>query len=545
MERPEKRKRAAAASTEEHPPHSSSCTSCWMDAVAWIQSNGGTVHPALTFSSSVRSVQTQTAERTKEDDGEERKGDGTIPCGTVLMRIPSPCLLTVDAVSSTPVGGKLVDVVRNNTSSDPLLKNDASDLILALYMAHISSSKDNTNSRHAAYLATLPPPSSYDNIARRWDDTQLESLLGGTALLARVRTDRSNLMSDYKVISSAWSKMNGTEESAIAFPSFEQFDDMFAAVSSRGFAGLGSDDGQSDAMVPLLDLLDHRRGCDAKKDVRYNRCSAEGGANSCIEVVADRDLPPGSTLHDTYGAKGNSQLLSRYGFCIANNLEPDGSSNDVVELLLKEGQPVVGLRAGPKSYTYGKLVRMVDMFQEQDGGDDGANGQEDVPVEDDMEAFLNQCDEEEAGDGDNDDDDNGFDMMMYGGDGGMNDDEEEDEEKMLESECKALEDLSAALGKARNRYSLKGEVLKGGLAKGNGSPEHFAAILVQSEKRTMRLYQMAVDKIRHRLMATMNDNSSPESSEAKNDGNDDDEDLMKQVNELVSAYATIRHGGLM
>ena len=167
---------------------------------------------------------------------------------------------------------------------------------------------------------------------------------------------------------------------------------MFAAVSSRGFAGLGSDDGQSDAMVPLLDLLDHRRGTDAKKDVRYSRCFAKegSGAHSYIEIVADRDLQPGSTLHDTYGAKGNAQLLNRYGFCIANNLEPDGSSNDVVETSLKENQPSVGLRAGPKSYTYGKLVRMVEMFQDQDGIAGGANEQEGDSGEDDMEAFLNQ-----------------------------------------------------------------------------------------------------------------------------------------------------------
>ncbi len=42
------------------------------------------------------------------------------------------------------------------------------------------------------------------------------------------------------------------------FPSFERYDAMMAAVSSRGFVGLGHDG--VDAMVPLLDLLDHVRG---------------------------------------------------------------------------------------------------------------------------------------------------------------------------------------------------------------------------------------------------------------------------------------------
>ena len=533
MERPEKRQRSVAAPAEEqHSQHS-----CWKDAVAYIQSNGGTVHPALIFSSD-RSVQTQA--QTK-DGGRE---NSAIPAGTMLIRIPSSCLLTVDTVSSTPFGKKLVNKIQSISGA---LQNDKSDLILALYLAHISSAKD-IRSDHAAYLATLPPPTSYNNIPRRWDDTQLESLLGGTSLLTHVRKEQLNLKSDYKSISSAWNEKDGKDESVAKLPSFEQFDDMFAAVSSRGFAGLGSDDGQSDAMVPLLDLLDHRRGTDAKKDVRYSRrCSAKegSGAHTCIEVVADRDLPPGSILHDTYGAKGNAQLLNRYGFCIANNLEPDGSSNDVVEISLKEDQQSVGLRAGPKSYTYGKLVRMVEMFQDQDGGAEGANEQEGDSGEDDMEAFLNQCDEEQADDGDNDVD--GFDMMMYGEDGGMNDGEEEgdqeDEEKMLESECKALQEVSSALGEARERYSLKDEKLQDALQKTDNSPEHFAAVLVQSERRTIQLYQLAADKIVCRLKSMMT--GSPTVGACDKKGDSIDGILVKQIDELVSAYATIRHGGLI
>ena len=537
MERPEKRQRSVAAPAEEqHSQHS-----CWKDAVAWIQSNGGTVHPALIFSSD-RSVRTQA--QTKDDERET----SAIPTGTMLIRIPSSCLLTVDTVSSTPFGKKLVNKIQS--ISGDALQNDKSDLMLALYMAHIPSAKD-IRSDHAAYLATLPPPSSYNNIPRRWGDTQLESLLGGTSLLTRVRKDQSNLKCDYKSISSAWNEKGGKDESVAKLPSFEQFDDMFAAVSSRGFAGLGSDDGQSDAMVPLLDLLDHRRGTDAKKDVRYSRrCSAKegSGAHTCIEVVADRDLQPGSTLHDTYGAKGNAQLLNRYGFCIANNLEPDGSSNDVVEISLKEGQPPVELRAGPKSYTYGKLARMVGMIQDKDGSAEGANGaneQEAGSEEDDMEAFLNQCDEEEAGDGNDVDD--GFDMMMYGGDDEMNDNEEdgdqEDEEKMMESECKALQEVSSALSEARERFSLKDEKLQDALQKTDNSPEHFAAVLVQSERRTIQLYQLASEEIHGRLKSMMTGSSTVGACDKKGDSIDDI--LVKQIDELVSAYATIRHGGLM
>ena len=543
--RPEKRQRQSHEVGDTQPCFSS----CWNDAVAWVRSNGGTVHPALTFSSADRSVQIKSEE-------EDQSGKVIIPAGTVLMRIPSSCLLTVDAVSSTSYGKKLVDVIQSllSSSSDNSLHNDASDLILALYMAHMASSANDSTSEYAAYLATLPHSSSYDNIPRRWDDKQLESLLGGTSLLIHVRKERAGLKSDYAIIATAWAKSSkGGDTPSPEFPSFDKFDDMFAAVSSRGFAGLGSNGGQADAMVPLLDLLDHRRGTDAKKDVRYKRsCDTDdkgngNATNAYVEVVADRDLSPGSTIHDTYGAKGNAQLLSRYGFCIPNNLEPDGSSNDVVELSLKKGCPVVELRAGPKSYTYGKFARMVEMFQEADGNEEAknTNGQEEVSGMDDMEAFLNQCDEEEGGDDGDGCDGDDFDMM-YGGMNGEDDEDEGDEEKMLESEYKALEQLSEALANARERYSLKDKEIHNALEKTDGSPRHFAAILVQSERRTMRLYELASIKILHRLKSMMTGSSLAEESEKGDQDNEDDELLLKaQIDELVSAYATIRHGGLM
>jgi hypothetical protein len=77
-------------------------------------------------------------------------------------------------------------------------------------------------------------------------------------------------------------------------------------------------------------------------DVRYERYEnnhASGGKQSDVSsepkshieeqgggvtVTAARHLSPGTQLHMTYGAKGNATLLGRYGFCIENNVEPDG-----------------------------------------------------------------------------------------------------------------------------------------------------------------------------------------------------------------------------
>ena len=130
---------------------------------------------------------------------------------------------------------------------------------------------------------------------------------------------------------------------------------------------------------------------------------------------------------------------------------------------------------------------------------------------------------------------------------GYDDEDEGDEEKTLETECKALEQLLEALAKARERYSLKGNELQDALETADGSPKHFAAILIQSELRTIGLYQLAALKILHRLKTMVNGSSlaAKDGKVIEDNAVDPDDLLLKQVDELVSAYATIRHGGLM
>ena len=130
------------------------------------------------------------------------------------------------------------------------------------------------------------------------------------------------------------------------------------AITSRGFEGLGYDG--VDVMIPLLDLLNHVRG--SNSDVarvryeRYNMDEYNENKKDGVVEVDDGDEGEGVskrmktslkssvgggvkvttaqaiTLHInatiplqmTYGAKSNSTLLGRYGFCIEDNVEPDG-----------------------------------------------------------------------------------------------------------------------------------------------------------------------------------------------------------------------------
>ena len=228
------------------------------------------------------------------------------------------------------------------------------------------------------------------------------------------------------------------------FPSIELFDQMLAAVGSRAFDSLGED--EVDVMVPLLDLLNHKRGVGETSDVSYTKQEKDGS----ILVTAKCDLEAGTSPGITYGAKGNSQLLTRYGFTMRNNIEKDMSSNDEMEIRING--KLCRLRTGPKSYTYGCFAKALECAStgtgiEQEGenanvgqqqGDDG----HDVP--DDMEDFLNSCEEEDEFD-------------VYGEVGEVGEGEEECEDTR-ESDCKALESLQKTLAEmefmSRNRPKM-------------------------------------------------------------------------------------------
>lgn len=355
-------------------------------------------------------------------------------------------------------------------------------------------------------MSTLPPNQSYNGLLRRWSDTDLVQVLTGSPVLQRARGGRAGVAADYALVASAW------QEGPAELPRLEDFDEALAAVNSRAFAELGPSD--TDAMVPLLDLMNHQRGLGSVKDCSYAR--TEDGA---VEVKTLRSLVGGDAVRDTYGAKGNPQLLSNYGFCIRDNLEPDGSSNDILEFELPGELGSVDLRAGPKAYTYGGFVKAVEMLAAGVESKGRSNDEECEDMQDDMDAFVDAMGEEEE-----------------------EEDEEEEEEEgdacSISAECKALKALESALEAAANRYSLRGQKLSQAL---KGSPPTvYGAIVVASEQRTIGLFLHAARMIQGALsqsgLATQAEDptSSAVSSVV-------DSVVLDQAQELVKAYMQIRH----
>lgn len=268
--------------------------SWWSSVVEWICSKGGAVHSSIALS-----------------ENRELLVSESVSASNVLMEIPSACLVSRKTVCSTDTGKLLADIIENPSCT---FYNDRMDLLLAMYLGCDSDKKFDH------YKDTLPQEASYDMLPRRWNESALQNLLSGSCLLDRVVRSRDGCMRDYEQIEREW---NAKSFGKSVFPSFNAFSDMLVAVTSRSFAGMGRTCDEDIVMVCLLDLCKHHRG-KLSKNVSYQQ-TPEGG----VQVTASCDIAAGSALCITYGARGNAQLLFNYGFCIPNNIEPDGKSRKI------------------------------------------------------------------------------------------------------------------------------------------------------------------------------------------------------------------------
>lgn len=439
----------------------------------WIVNQSGSIHEAIMWLEERRELIV-----TKD-----------IPKGSKLMEIPSACLISAVGLERGGITG---------------LYNEEQDVWIAALLAK----QLNGGADYHHYLNTLPDSASFDALPRRWSINDGEILLTGSSVLDRIRKSTLGARADYELV---------REWLGDAPPSFAVFDDMLAAVTSRAFAGFGITDQDCDiAMIPILDLCNHRRG-NVTKNISYRRTMTG------VEVTAFVDLSKDDVLAITYGAKGNAQLLVNYGFCIPNNLEADGSSNDVVELKLKADQASVEMRTGPKSFTFGPLCKAIELFHSQ-------NDQSETKEEEgDVEDFLNNEEEEE------DDMDE-----MYNGDMGEDEDDENEKEESIQAELKAIRLLDEALESLLAGYSMTNDQLVEHTSKGGFTAESFAAMLIHAEKRTIQFFQLAIRLVSARLLRE----DSKQFKWTLELTKEDKSLLERQAEELATTFIRIRYSDL-
>ena len=395
----------------------------------------------------------------------------------------------------------------------------------------------------------------FDDDASRWPEATRETHLAGTSLLEsaeRVAADEKDAYERFvaPALTSAYFQSSASHDPhpQLLF----SFRRALATVRSRSFhaeeeapsaprenarlprerppsAETSSSASESlrAALVPMVDLANHHR--------KPRECAFAFQPSTGVRVTALRAFAPGDPVRISYGARGAADLLLRYGFVVADNVEPDGSSNDVFPLNMPgwDRKDAVELRVAPDAkYTYPALAEAVtrEMMKADEDAEGAARGRserddargaalEPPPgLDEDRDVFL--------GDGDGDDD--AEDIWGEGGEGGEEEEEEEEEEgadeDALESERDALERVEAALARrvreldetdpARRPSSVAtGEAKEGSAeAGGPGSSTHDpspasrraaanAAVVRESERRTCAFFRDAAEAARRALDA--------------------------------------------
>ena len=494
----------------------------WEEAVAWIQSEGGTIHSSLRFSND-REMFVATKQI---EDNEE------------VFRIPKCCLISWSSVQQDKdgFGEQLIKVLKSMDSSK--FYSQLQDLAIALYLANSDSTKQATSaSNFQPYLDILPEASTYDTLPRRWTPEQLK-ILEGSSLLPIIHKQKDGILKDYDHIKKEWVQKYG--DSNHHFPLFQAFSDRLAAVSSRAFAGFGGSSGSDEediALVPLLDLADHCRGRQTTKNVSYTKSEDGTIIVNSISVIEKGDL-----IKITYGAQSNAQLLLNYGFAISDNLEPDGSSNDFLDFYpFPDQHTTVRLRAGPKAHSFHGFVNALDAFRSHDLETAADPGKSQAEKEEDFEANEEQFAEwgdldmtmnmDEIRSDDDDDGETANDLKMQ-------------KEEAIESYRKALNRFRTRLEAVIKGYYLKSDELDKLIAEGATSKstakKHFAALLVKSELRTIYFAVKAVDRIHELLLGASKSASSIPPQTAVNLSKSDVKLVEEQVAALSAAFLKLR-----
>ncbi len=460
--------------------------------------------------------------------------------GEVVLRIPERIFMTKNRALSM-CKPWLEEIITNDPPAE-LWKNSKADIAIAVAMASCRSSDE------YLYLHSLPESSTFDALPRRWSEEDMQNLLAGTSLLRHVISAKTGAIEDYNNLLERYQKyLKRANKEENTFPSFEKFSDMLAAVTSRAFQ-IGNTD-QDIAIVPMLDLGNHTRGKSMSKLGKKNVSYLFDASKHAMIVTSTVDIDPEECIRLTYGAKANAELLLNYGFCIPNNVEPDGSSNDILEFRANSSSQgenfhakSISLRAGPKSYSYGGFVAALEEYFAPEkltsipgDGEERASSTEDHEqnrIPSDFEDFLNECENEEE-----DDDDY---MGLYGGDNpelvaGDDSDTKED----YNDEIEALQRFRLDLVKLSEAYSSTRPSIKAGLA----SSELYSTILCKSELRTIFFFIHAIDKVQHLLRAEAKEDMKPEQKALDIVTDPDDLHMIdKQTSELASAFMSIRHG---
>ncbi len=205
--------------------------------------------------------------------------------GEIVVRVPRRCMIDTPLADASAVGRRL---------ARSKVKVRGRHARLAAYL--VAEMRD-AASPWRPYFASLP--SEFDHLPVHFGPTEL-ALLRGSAMPAKVRAFRALIDNDHEALRRACPALRDV--------TLEELTRALSIVSTRSFA---IDGGRGQALVPLVDMLNH--AADPETAGGFDANSGD------YVVVAERDCAEGQELRGNYGPRCNTRLAMGYGFCLADN----------------------------------------------------------------------------------------------------------------------------------------------------------------------------------------------------------------------------------
>jgi histone-lysine N-methyltransferase SETD3 len=255
--------------------------------VRWLEAAGGKASALRFEAPSTTSRATYASERVAQ--------------GGSLLEIPLCRLLTVERARASPVGRRLAAA-------------GVDDERVAL-AACLLEEQRTRSSPWRPYLDLLPR--SYAHMPALFGEDDL-ALLRGSMCVEMIRRERARLDRGLDRLRRGVAELRSLP--------FDQAAWARMSVSTRAF-GIEIGGARTEALVPALDLVDHRPDCGTRWG--YDDGSAR------LVLAASREMEAGRTVWVDYGRKCNARLFVHYGFV----LDHDDANRAVVPLETGVGEP--------------------------------------------------------------------------------------------------------------------------------------------------------------------------------------------------------------
>jgi histone-lysine N-methyltransferase SETD3 len=217
--------------------------------------------------------------------------------GVPLLRVPLSHIMTSETAFASEIGQA---IIRAEQRGGLMLRSKHSFLAAFLLVERVKGEA----SFWWPYIQCLP--TAYDHVPIHFADADL-ALLQGSMVLAKIADRRDSLRAEFVELQR---HVGGTDH----FGRFtlEEFVWARNVVVTRIF-GMVVGGRKTDGLVPMADLLNHRR----PRETKWTFDDAAGA----FTVTSLRALQGGCQVHDSYGRKCNSRFFVNYGFALEENAD--------------------------------------------------------------------------------------------------------------------------------------------------------------------------------------------------------------------------------